>query len=173
MVMAVLNEIKQNKPKRHFTIGIHDDVTQLSLKWDPQDWKEPQDVHRAVFYGLGSGGTVGANKNSVKILGEDAAMFAQGYFVFDSKTVGSVTVSHLRFSRRPINSSYLIDQASFVACHQFHFLESRDVLTTAQDGATFLLNTPHGPDLIREKLPLEVQRHQYDQRYCQTAPCRS
>ena len=164
MVMAVLNEIKQNKPERHFTIGIHDDVTQLSLKWDPQDWKEPQDVHRAVFYGLGSDGTVGANKNSVKILGEDAAMFAQGYFVYDSKKVGSVTVSHLRFSRRPINSSYLIDQASFVACHQFHFLESRDVLTIAQDGATFLLNAPHGPDLIREKLPLEVQRQIIEKR---------
>ena len=88
MLMAVLNEIKQNKPKRHFTIGVHDDVTQLSLKCDPQDWKEPQDVHRAVYYGLGSDGTVGANKNSGKIPGEDAAMFAQGYFVYDSKRWG-------------------------------------------------------------------------------------
>ena len=162
MVMAVLNEIKQNKPKRHFTIGIHDDVTQLSLKWDPQDWKEPQDVHRAVFYGLGSDGTVGANKNSVKILGEDAAMFTQGYFVFDSKKVGSVTVSHLRFSRRPINSSYLIDQASFVACHQFHFLESRDVLTMCPDARrTGFLGAFLRCPMIRQELsPWPVASHQ-------------
>ena len=141
MVMAILNELKQNSPKRHFTIGIHDDVTNLSLKWNPQDWKEPQEVHRAVFYGLGSDGTVGANKNSVKILGENTSMFAQGYFVYDSKKAGSVTVSHLRFSRQPIRSSYLIEQAGFVACHQFQFLESRDILTIADQGATLLLNS--------------------------------
>ncbi|MEZ6035453.1 MAG: pyruvate:ferredoxin (flavodoxin) oxidoreductase [Planctomycetaceae bacterium] len=164
MAMAVLNELKLNKPKRHFTIGIHDDVTHLSLKWNAQDWTEPKDVHRAVFYGLGSDGTVGANKNTVKILGEDASMFAQGYFVYDSKKAGSVTVSHLRFSRRPINSSYLIDQAGFVACHQFHFLESRDMLSIAQEGATFLLNTPYGPDVIWDKLPVEVQRQIIDKR---------
>ena len=164
MAMAVLHELKQHKPKRHFTIGIHDDVTNLSLKWNPEDWKEPQVVHRAVFYGLGSDGTVGANKNSVKILGEETSMFAQGYFVYDSKKAGSVTVSHLRFSPEPIRSSYLIDQAGFVACHQFHFLESRDILTIAQEGATVLLNAPHGPDVVWDKLPNEVQRQIIEKR---------
>jgi len=158
MVMAVLNELKQIRRKRHFTIGIHDDVTNLSLKWNPQDWKEPREVHRAVFYGLGSDGTVGANKNTVKILGENTSMFAQGYFVYDSKKAGSVTVSHLRFSRQPIRSSYLIEQAGFVACHQFQFLESRDILTIAEPGALLLLNSSHGPDDVWEKLPNEVQR---------------
>jgi pyruvate-ferredoxin/flavodoxin oxidoreductase len=158
MVIAILKELKQTVPKRHFTIGIHDDVTHLSLKWDPQDWTEPNEVHRAVFYGLGSDGTVGANKNSVKILGENTSMYAQGYFVYDSKKAGSVTVSHLRFSRQPIRSSYLIDRAGFVACHQFQFLENRDVLSIADQGATLLLNSPHNADKIWSQLTDEVQR---------------
>ena len=162
MVMAVLNELKQSAPKRHFTIGIVDDVTHLSLKWNTDDWREPADVQRSVFYGLGSDGTVGANKNSVKIIGENTPMYAQGYFVYDSKKAGSVTVSHLRFSRRPIQSSYLIERASFVACHQWQFLTTRDVLTIAEERATFLVNSPYGPDDVWEHLPNDAQQQIID-----------
>jgi pyruvate-ferredoxin/flavodoxin oxidoreductase len=158
MAARVFEELKANNPKRHFTIGIIDDVTHLSLKWDPEFSTEADDVTRAVFYGLGSDGTVGASKNSVKIIGENTPMFAQGYFVYDSKKAGSITVSHVRFSPRPINSTYLIDRASFVACHQFHFLERIDVLQTAETGATFLLNSPYGPEEVWDKLPQEMQR---------------
>ena len=143
--------------KRHFTIGIIDDVTHLSLKWDPEFNTESDDVTRAVFYGLGSDGTVGASKNSVKIIGENTPLYAQGYFVYDSKKAGSVTVSHVRFSPRPIESTYLIERANFVACHQFNFLERIDVLKIAEPGATFLLNSPYGPDEVWDQLPQEVQ----------------
>ena len=119
---------RRREPKRHFTVGIRDDVTHLSLDWDPEFSTERDDVTRAVFYGLGSDGTVGASKNSVKIIGENTPLYAQGYFVYDSKKAGSITVSHLRFSPRPINSTYLIERANFVACHQFNFLERMDVL---------------------------------------------
>jgi len=139
MVAGVFDELAAPKPKRHFTVGIVDDVTHLSLKWDPTFTTEAADTHRAVFYGLGSDGTVGANKNTVKIIGENTPLFAQGYFVYDSKKSGSVTVSHLRFSPRPINGSYLCRNANFVACHQFNFLEKMDVLEFADPGATFLL----------------------------------
>jgi pyruvate-ferredoxin/flavodoxin oxidoreductase len=162
MAKAVLDELSESKPRNHFTIGIVDDVTHTSLEWDPDFTTEPEDVTRAVFYGLGSDGTVGANKNSVKIIGENTSMFAQGYFVYDSKKAGAKTVSHLRFSPRPLNSSYLVDRADFVACHQFNFLERMDVLEHAADGATFLLNSPYGPDDVWAELPVEVQQQVID-----------
>ena len=158
MVEAVFEELISESPKQHFTIGIVDDVTRLSLPWNADSFHEPADVHRAVFYGLGSDGTVGANKNSVKIVGENTPLFAQGYFVYDSKKAGAVTISHLRFSPRPISSSYLVSRANFVACHQFQFLETRDVLDVAETGATFLLNAPYGPGEVWSQLPLEVQQ---------------
>jgi pyruvate-ferredoxin/flavodoxin oxidoreductase len=162
MAARVFEELTAEQPKRHFTVGIIDDVTHLSLKWDPEFSTEDDDVTRAVFYGLGSDGTVGASKNSVKIIGENTPMYAQGYFVYDSKKAGSVTVSHVRFSPRPIISTYLIDRASFVACHQFNFLERIDVLKVAEPGATFLLNSPYGPDEIWDELPREVQQQIID-----------
>ncbi|MBI4406215.1 MAG: pyruvate:ferredoxin (flavodoxin) oxidoreductase [Deltaproteobacteria bacterium] len=158
MALSVFQEAKKELPKNHFTVGINDDVTHTSLEWDDSILPEPKDVKRAVFFGLGSDGTVSANKNSVKIIGEGTDLYAQGYFVYDSKKAGSVTVSHLRFSPRPIQATYLILKANFVACHQFQFLERIDVLSLADQGATFLLNSPFGPDEIWEKLPVEVQR---------------
>ena len=164
MVASVFEHLKQPKPKRHFTIGIYDDVTHLSLPWDSTFTTEADDVKRAVFYGLGSDGTVGANKNSVKIIGENTPLFAQGYFVYDSKKSGAITVSHLRFSPRPIRSTYLIDRADFVACHQFNLLEKIDVLKIAADGATFLLNSPYPADRVWDQLPREVQQQIIDKR---------
>jgi pyruvate-ferredoxin/flavodoxin oxidoreductase len=157
MAKAVFDELKKPKPKNHFTVGITDDVTHLSLPHDPEFDIEPDDVVRAVFYGLGADGTVGANKNSIKIIGEETDNFAQGYFVYDSKKSGSMTVSHLRFGPRPIRAPYLVRQASFVACHQFTFLEKLDVLETARPGGTFLLNAPFGKDEVWDHLPREVQ----------------
>jgi pyruvate-ferredoxin/flavodoxin oxidoreductase len=157
MALSVFSELTQQSPKLHFTVGIRDDVTHLSLDWDAELFREPDDVTRAVFYGLGSDGTVGASKNSVKIIGENTPMFAQGYFVYDSKKAGSVTVSHVRFSPRPINSTYLIDKANFVGCHQFNFLERMDILEVAVQGATFLLNSPYSPEEVWDKLPREAQ----------------
>ena len=144
MVAAVLGD----HDKKHFTIGIVDDVTHLSLKWDKSFSTEREGATRAVFYGLGSDGTVGASKNTAKIIGENTDLFAQGYFVYDSKKAGSVTVSHLRIEVQPINSSYLVSHANFVACHQFNFLECIDVLAVAEKGATFLLNSPHGSGTV-------------------------
>lgn len=164
MAMRVFEELKAHEPRRHFTIGIIDDVTGLSLKWDPELTTERDDVMRAVFYGLGSDGTVGASKNSVKIVGENTETYAQGYFVYDSKKAGSVTVSHLRFSPRPINSSYLIDRANFVACHQFNFVDRIEMLQAAVPGATFLLNSPYGKDEVWDHLPREVQQQIVDKR---------
>ena len=158
MVARIFEELQSETPKRHFTVGIIDDVTHLSLKWDPDFSTETDEVTRAVFYGLGSDGTVGASKNSVKIIGENTSMYAQGYFVYDSKKAGSVTVSHLRFSPSPIESTYLIERANFVACHQFQFLERMDVLATAEPGATFLLNAPFEPDEVWNRLQQEVQQ---------------
>jgi pyruvate-ferredoxin/flavodoxin oxidoreductase len=157
MVKAVYDELGKSRPRRHFTVGINDDVTHLSLAYDASFDTEPSDVVRAVFYGLGADGTVGANKNSIKIIGEDTPNFAQGYFVYDSKKSGSVTVSHLRFGPRPIRSSYLVTRANFVACHQFGFLEKYDVLETAVPGATFLLNSAYGPEEVWDHLPREIQ----------------
>ncbi|MCO6457733.1 MAG: pyruvate:ferredoxin (flavodoxin) oxidoreductase [Pirellulaceae bacterium] len=164
MAARVLEELAAAAPKRHFTVGIIDDVTHLSLKWDPDFSTEKPDVTRAMFYGLGSDGTVGASKNSVKIIGENTSLYAQGYFVYDSKKAGSVTVSHVRFSPRPIHSTYLIDRANFVACHQPQFLERIDMLQAAEPGATFLLNSPHGPDTVWDQLPAEVQQQIIDKR---------
>src|SRR5205814_2216760 len=131
MVKAVFDEMVKDSPKRHFTIGIVDDVTHLSLPWDPAFRTESEDVSASVFYGLGADGTVGANKNSIKIVGQETDLFAQGYFVYDSKKSGAMTVSHLRFGPRPIRSSYLIKRAHFVACHQYNFIEKLDVLENA------------------------------------------
>jgi pyruvate-ferredoxin/flavodoxin oxidoreductase len=164
MAAAVLDELDAAEPKRHFTVGIRDDVTHLGLAWDEEFDTEPDDVVRAVFYGLGSDGTVGANKNTVKIVGESTPLFAQGYFVYDSRKAGAITVSHLRISPRPIRSTYLVRRASFVACHQFHFLERMDVLELAAPGALFLLNSPHDRATVWEQLPLEVQQTTLDRR---------
>ena len=146
MVKGVFDELSRERPKRHFTVGIYDDVTHLSLAAD-NDFAvpRPDGEVQAVFFGLGSDGTVGANKSSVKIIGESTDLFAQGYFVYDSKKSGSVTVSHLRFGPQPIRSTYLIDGADFVACHQFGLLERMKVLDVAKPGATFLLNSATGP----------------------------
>ena len=157
MAKAALDELAQTQPKRHFTVGIVDDVTRLSLAVDQDFDTEPDDVTGAVFYGLGADGTVGATKNSVKIIGENTPLHAQGYFVYDSKKSGAVTISHLRFGPRPIESTYLIRQADFVACHQFEFMSKLDVLSVARPGATFLLNSPYGPDEVWDKLPREAQ----------------
>jgi pyruvate-ferredoxin/flavodoxin oxidoreductase len=157
MVKAVFDELSKPRPKRHFTVGINDDVTHLSLKYDPSFDIEPDSMIRALFYGLGADGTVGANKNSIKIIGEDTPNYAQGYFVYDSKKSGSITTSHLRFGPRPIRSAYLVTKANFVACHQFGFLEKYEMVEFAVPGATFLLNSIYGPDQVWEQLPREVQ----------------
>lgn len=162
MVKSVFDELAREDSKKRFTVGIIDDVTHLSIKWDDAFSTEPDDVTRAVFYGLGSDGTVSANKSSVKIIGEMTPMYAQGYFVYDSKKSGSITVSHLRFGPRPIHSTYLVKRANFVACHQFQFLKSIDVLEMAEPGATFLLNSPYGADEVWEKLPFELQQEIID-----------
>ena len=158
MVRAVFEELKRERPRNHFTIGIHDDVTHTSLDYDPAFSTEDPGTVRAVFYGLGSDGTVGANKNSIKIIGENTPNHAQGYFVYDSKKAGSQTVSHLRFGPRPIHSTYLITSANFIACHQFAFLERIDVLGAAEPGATFLLNAPFAPDQVWNHLPRTIQK---------------
>jgi pyruvate-ferredoxin/flavodoxin oxidoreductase len=157
MVNAVFDELRSKQPKNHFTVGIRDDVTHTSLDFDASYSTEARETVRAVFYGLGSDGTVGANKNSIKIIGEETDNHAQGYFVYDSKKAGSVTVSHLRFGPKPIRSTYLIGRATFVACHQFPFLDRIDVLSVAEPGATFLLNSPHAPDEVWDRLPRGVQ----------------
>ena len=158
MAKAVFDELKNTTPKNSFTVGIIDDVSHSSLEIESNYSVEPDDVVRAVFYGLGSDGTVGANKNTVKIIAEDAGLYAQGYFVYDSHKSGAQTVSHLRFGPRPIRSPYLISLANFVGCHQFHFLERQDILRLAACGATFLLNSSYGPDEIWNHLPRSVQQ---------------
>jgi len=157
MVKAVFDELLKDRPKRHFTVGINDDVTHLSLKWDPAFDIEPKEVVRALFYGLGADGTVGANKNSIKIIGEDTPNYAQGYFVYDSKKSGTLTTSHLRFGPNKIRSAYLVAKASFIACHQSGFLDKYEMLEPAEQGATFLLNSIHPPDQVWDTLPREVQ----------------
>ncbi|MEI6360953.1 MAG: pyruvate:ferredoxin (flavodoxin) oxidoreductase [Actinomycetes bacterium] len=155
-VAAVFAELSSANPKPRFTSGIIDDVTHLSLARDPQ-FRVATTARSAVFYGLGSDGTVGANKSSIKIIGDNTDLWAQGYFVYDSKKSGSVTVSHLRFGPDPIRSTYLIDDADFVACHQFGLLERLDVLASAREGATVLLNAPYAPGEVWDHLPSEVQ----------------
>jgi pyruvate-ferredoxin/flavodoxin oxidoreductase len=164
MVKAVLDHLAQPRPRNHFTIGIVDDVTHTSLAYDDSFRTESDDVTTALFYGLGADGTVGANKNSIKIIGEETDLHVQGYFVYDSKKSGATTVSHLRTSPRPIRSAYLIARARFVACHQFEFLERIDVLEHAADGAVFLLNAPYGPQEVWDHLPRELQEHLIEKR---------
>ncbi len=158
MTKGVFDELAASAPKNHFTVGIQDDVTRTSLDYDQAFSTEHPGTVRALFYGLGSDGTVSANKNSIKIIGEETDNFAQGYFVIDSKKAGSITISHLRFGERPIRSTYLISQASFVACHQFSFLERLNVLAAAAPGAAVLLNSPFGPDEVWDHLPRTAQQ---------------
>ncbi|CAN7791856.1 pyruvate:ferredoxin (flavodoxin) oxidoreductase [Caballeronia sp. LjRoot34] len=158
MVKATFDELATERPRHSFTLGIEDDVTHLSLRYDPAYSIELDSTRRAVFYGLGADGTVGANKNSVKIIGEDTPLYAQGYFVYDSHKSGAQTVSHLRFGPEPIRAPYLIHQAQFVACHKFEFLERQDVLRAAAPGATFLLNAPYSPEEVWGYLPRPVQQ---------------
>jgi pyruvate-ferredoxin/flavodoxin oxidoreductase len=157
MVKGIFDELTKERPKNHFTIGIVDDVTHTSLDYDPSFSTEDPATVRAVFYGLGADGTVGANKNTIKIIGEETDNFAQGYFVYDSKKSGSITISHLRFGPRPIHSTYLINRANFVACHQFPFLERLDVLQAAEPGATFLLNSSYLAEEVWDHLPRPAQ----------------
>lgn len=157
MVKAVYDELANEQPKNHFTIGINDDLSHTSLPWDKQFSIEPEGTVRAIFYGLGSDGTVGANKNSIKIIGEETDNHAQGYFVYDSKKSGAVTVSHLRFGKHPIRAPYLIESANFVGVHQLSFLERYDVARLAAPGAVLLLNSPFGPDEVWDTLPGSLQ----------------
>ncbi|WP_413200890.1 pyruvate:ferredoxin (flavodoxin) oxidoreductase [Nostoc piscinale] len=162
MVKAVFDNLDQPRPKNHFTVGIYDDVTHTSLSFDPNFSIEPDSVVRAMFYGLGSDGTVGANKNSIKIIGEGTDNYAQGYFVYDSKKSGSMTVSHLRFGPQPIRSTYLIDKANFIGCHHWVFLEKVDVLQGAATGATILLNSPFDKETVWQNLPVKVRQQILD-----------
>ncbi len=157
MVMAIYDELQKAQPRNHFTIGINDDVTHTSLDYDATFTIEEEDVTRALFFGLGSDGTVGANKNSIKIIGENTDLYCQGYFVYDSKKSGSRTVSHLRFGPRPIHAPYLIQSASFIACHQFDLIRKIEVLRNAAEGAVFLLDCPYAADQAWNQLPRPVQ----------------
>ena len=158
MVKGVFDNLDKDEPKNHFTVGIKDDVSNTSIDYDPEFDIEPDDVVRALFYGLGSDGTVGANKNSIKIIGENTDNYAQGYFVYDSKKAGAQTVSHLRFGPNPIRSTYLIKKANFIACHQTIYLEKFDMLKDLSEGGTFLLNAPYqiGRASCRERVYCEV-----------------
>jgi len=158
MVKSIYAELAKDKSKNHFTIGINDDVTHTSLEYDPCFSIEPEDVTRALFFGLGSDGTVSANKNSIKIIGESTDLYCQGYFVYDSKKAGSHTISHLRFGPNPIHAPYLIESANFIACHKATFIDEVDMLDKAADGAVFLLNTPHSANEVWATLPLPVQQ---------------
>jgi pyruvate-ferredoxin/flavodoxin oxidoreductase len=162
MVKAVFDDLAKQEAKKHFTVGINDDVTHMSLDYDPHFSTEPENVVRALFFGLGSDGTVGANKNSIKIIGEDTPNYAQGYFVYDSKKAGVMTVSHLRFGPQPIRSSYLVNKANFVACHVWAFLEKFDMLAAAVPGATFLINAPFPTEEVWDKIPREIQQRIID-----------
>lgn len=162
MVKGIFDELAKPKPKNHFTIGITDDVTHRSLDYDPRFSIEPDTVVRAIFYGLGADGTVGANKNSIKIIGEETPNYAQGYFVYDSKKSGSVTVSHLRFGAQPIRSTYLVYDANFVACHQWEFVHKFDLLSTAKPGSVFLLNSPYEPAETWARLPVNLKQQIVD-----------
>ena len=157
MVKAVYEELEKPQPKRHFTVGINDDVTHTSIDFDPDFQIEGDDVTRALFFGLGADGTVGANKNSIKIIGENTDLYCQGYFVYDSKKSGSRTVSHLRFGPEPIHAPYLIQSANFIACHKFDLVEKIELLRHAADGAVFLLDSPYSADEVWDELPRPVQ----------------
>jgi pyruvate-ferredoxin/flavodoxin oxidoreductase len=158
MVKGVFDEMMKAEPKNHFMVGINDDVTHNSISYDPAFHIESAETRRCLFWGLGADGTVGANKNSIKIIGEETNNFAQGYFVYDSRKSGQVTISHLRFGPKPIRAPYLITQAQFIACHQFSFLERLDVLKAAEPGGVFLLNSIYGPEEVWDNLPRETQQ---------------
>lgn len=158
MVKAVFDNLRSETPKNHFTVGINDDVTNTSIPFDPSFKLDESEWTQALFFGLGADGTVGANKNSIKIIGENTELSAQGYFVYDSKKSGAKTVSHLRFGKKPIKAPYLITKADFIACHQFNFVEKEEMLSFAKDGSTFLLNSPYGKTEVWGKLPLKVQQ---------------
>lgn len=158
MVKAVYDELKKPNPKNGFTVGINDDVTFTSLEYDSEFKLDESEWRQGLFFGLGADGTVGANKNTIKIIGENTDLFAQGYFVYDSKKSGARTVSHLRFGPKPIRAPYLISRADFIACHQFNFTEKVEMLDFASQGATFLLNSPYNKDEVWEKLPGQVQK---------------
>jgi pyruvate-ferredoxin/flavodoxin oxidoreductase len=162
MVLAIYDNLATVKPQNNFTVGINDDLSQTSLDYDSSFSTEADNVVRAMFYGLGSDGTVGANKNTIKIIGEETDNYAQGYFVYDSKKSGSMTVSHLRFGSQLIRSTYLIDKANFIGCHQWTFLERVDVLKSAVSGATFLLNSPYDADAVWQHLPANIQQEIID-----------
>jgi pyruvate-ferredoxin/flavodoxin oxidoreductase len=162
MIAAIYRELEKDRPLKHFTIGIRDDVSGSSIEYDPNLDIEPGNVRRAIFWGLGSDGTVGANKNTIKIIGEETSLFAQGYFVYDSRKAGARTISHLRFGPEPIHSTYLIRNADFVAVHQFGFLRQYDTLAAAMPGATVLLNSIYGPDEVWDQLPRDVQQQVID-----------
>ncbi len=164
MVRSVFDNLALDRPKNHFTVGIVDDLTETHLTWDPDFSTESDQVIRAMFYGLGSDGTVGANKNSIKIIGENTDFYAQGYFVYDSKKSGAITVSHLRFGPEQIRSTYLITKANFVACHQPIFLERYDMLSALNDGGIFLLNSPYGPEVIWDRMPRRMQEQLIEKR---------
>jgi len=164
MVKAVYDELKKDKPNNEFTVGIHDDVTNLSLAWDEHFELEADGVKECLFIGLGSDGTVGANKNSIKIIGDETDNSAQGYFVYDSKKAGTYTISHLRFGPKKIQKPYLINKADFIGCHKFSFLEKLDVLAWAKPGATFLLNSPFPADQVWDHIPVEVQKQIIDKK---------
>jgi len=164
MVKAIFDQLAKETPRHHFTVGIVDDVTHTSIPWDAAFRTESEDVTAAVFYGLGADGTVGANKNSIKIVGQETDLFAQGYFVYDSKKSGAVTVSHLRMSKRPIRSAYLVERAGFVGCHQFEFVDKIDMLEIAAPGAAFLLNAPFGAGDVWDRLPKEMQEQIIDKK---------
>jgi pyruvate-ferredoxin/flavodoxin oxidoreductase len=164
MVKAVFDELGKKSPRHHFTVGIVDDVTHTSITWDPSYRPKAEGVSAQVFYGLGADGTVGANKNSIKIIGQETDLYVQGYFVYDSKKSGAITVSHLRTSPRPIRSPYLVDRAEFVACHQFEFVDKIDVLEPAAPGATFLLNAPFPTADVWGHLPKEMQQQIVEKR---------
>ena len=164
MAKAVLDELKKDAPKNHFTIGITDDLTKHSIPWDPSFITEDPENTRAIFYGLGSDGTVGANKNSIKIIGENTPLNAQGYFVYDSKKSGGETISHLRFGKKAIKGAYLIQRANFIAVHQFGFIEKKDVLANAENGATLLLNCPYPADDAWNHIPAETQKQIIDKK---------
>jgi len=164
MVKGVFDELKKSEPKNHFSVGIDDDVTFTSISFDPSFSTEPDDQVRAVFWGLGADGTVSANKNSIKIIGEETPNYAQGYFVYDSKKAGAMTVSHLRFGPRPIKSTYLIQRSNFIAVHQFSFFSQYDVLQTAVEYSTLLINSPYRESEVWDQLPAPVQRTIIDKR---------
>ncbi len=164
MVKGVLDNLDAKEPLNHFAVGVEDDITGNYIKYDPAFSTADKQTYRAVFYGLGSDGTVSANKNSIKIIGDATDNYAQGYFVYDSKKAGSLTISHLRFGKKPIRSEYLIDRANFVACHNPSFLEKYDMISNLEEGGTFLLTSQYGPDEVWDTLPCEVQQQIIDKK---------